>query len=186
MLAQHSLCVCSVCACVCVSVYALSGVTPLSHVSEKKHVEVKQCSTALFLRLKVNGVHLNPVWSFSMSSLVACIFLKTNKTKKNILFFFSLFILSVLKLSFPLRADEGLIFLCLVPLVRLGSLSYSSSSVGRSSSRSRSSLGNGRLCVTPARRETGRLSSSSSVGSSFTCTWWLEDREQAAVSRVRG
>lgn len=43
--------------CVCESVCASSGVTPLSQVSEKKkHMDVKQCSTVLFLRLKETEV----------------------------------------------------------------------------------------------------------------------------------
>lgn len=41
---------------VCVSVYALSGVIPLSQVLRKQHMEVKQCSTVLFLCLKVTKV----------------------------------------------------------------------------------------------------------------------------------
>lgn len=46
-----------VCVCVfCVSVYALSGVTPLSQVLRKQHMEVKQCSTVWFLPLKVTKV----------------------------------------------------------------------------------------------------------------------------------
>lgn len=49
-----------VCACVrvFVSVYALSGVTPLSQVLKKKHVEVKQCSSALVFASESNGGHL--------------------------------------------------------------------------------------------------------------------------------
>lgn len=155
--------------CSCVS----SGVRPLSQVLEKKHMEVKQCSTVLFLRFESNGGHLNPVWSFSTPSLVCLHFLKNdneNKQKKTFSFFslFSYKCTVAIFFLFPRRRGIDLI-----PPSHILAVSYSSSSVGRSSSRSRSSLGNGRLCVTPVRRDTGRLSSSTSVGSSFTCTGWL-------------
>lgn len=52
--------------------------------------------------------------------------------------------------------------------------SYSSSSVGSSSSMSRSSPGMLRFWVTDAMRDTGLLSSSISAGSSFTWTWCLK------------
>ncbi|KAF3856097.1 hypothetical protein F7725_016820, partial [Dissostichus mawsoni] len=89
---------------------------------------------------------------------------------------------SLFGLSFPLHADKRV--QGVISLRSNGHLFYSSSSVGRSSSRSRSSLGNGRLCVAPDRRDTDRMSSSRSVGSSFTCTWWL--KEQTDVSEARG
>lgn len=129
----------------------------------------------------------NPVWSFSMLSLVACIFLKTSflKTKRHSFFHSSL--LSVLYLSifflFALMRGHGDWSHYVPSLWFIFDLSYSSSSVGRSSSRSRSSLGNGRLCVTAARRDTGLLSSSSSVGSSFTCTEWLQEGVRQTLVR---
>lgn len=54
--------------------------------------------------------------------------------------------------------------------------SYSSSSVGRSSSMSRSSPGMLRFWVTDAIKDTGLLSSSISAGSSFTWTWCLKQK----------
>lgn len=75
------------CVCVRVSVYVLSGVTPLSQVLEKKHMEVKQCSTVLFLRLKVTEV-IEPCLEF-LNVVLGCLhFLKNNKKTFS---FFSLF-----------------------------------------------------------------------------------------------
>lgn len=60
-----------VCVRVCVSVYALSGVTPLSQVLGKQHMEVKQCSTVLFLRLKVTKV-IEPCLEF-LNVVLSCL-----------------------------------------------------------------------------------------------------------------
>lgn len=160
-------------------------------------MEVKAVLHSLVFASESNGGSSKPCLEFliSSSSLVACIFLKNNneKTKTTFSFFSSLFSCKcTVAHLFPLfpaeerdsRVDFVSRYVPAPPPLSgpSGGLSYSSSSVGRSSSRSRSSLGNGRLCVTPARRETGRLSSSTSVGSSFTCTGWLRgQRAQALV-----